>query len=253
MVDDEQHFVCVLNMRDLMIAPPHQALATICLKDIFSLHCFTDIQDAANELSKRRYFAAPVVDSDNHILGIIKAERLIRGVQEGTTQDIQQMFGVSADEKPFSSLMFSLKKRLFWLHINLVTAFMAAAVVAIFEGIIAKITVLAVFLPVVAGQGGNADAQSLAVVMRGIVMREIPTRKRSALILKEGRLGAINGTIIGVVTAMVAWLWVGNPYLGLVIGLGMLVNLFFAGLSGAAIPLFMKRMGLDPAQSANLI
>ena len=252
-VDADLHLVGVLNMRDLMIASPQQPLESITQKEVFSLHCFTDMQDAANELSKRRYFAAPVVDSENHILGIIKAERLIKGVQDGTAQDIQLMFGVSADERPFSSILFSLKKRLLWLNVNLVTAFMAASVVALFEGIIAKITILAVFLPVVAGQGGNAGAQSLAVVMRGIVMREIPPNRRFALIMKEGKLGAINGAIIGVITAMVAWVWVGNPYLGLVIGLGMLVNLFFAGLSGAAIPLIMKRIGLDPAQSANII
>ena len=252
-VDADLHLVGVLNMRDLMIAPPQQPLESFTQKDIFSLHCFTDMQEAANELSKRRYFAAPVVDSENHILGIIKAERLIKGVQDGTAQDIQLMFGVSADERPFSNIFFSLKKRLVWLNVNLVTAFMAAAVIALFEGVIAKITILAVFFPVVAGQGGNAGAQSLAVVMRGIVMREIPSNKRLALIMKEGQLGAINGMIIGMVTAIVAWLWVGSPYLGLVIGLGMLVNLFFAGLSGAAIPLLMKRFGLDPAQSANII
>ena len=96
-----------------------------------------------------------MVDSENHILGIIKAERLIKGVQDGTAQDIQLMFGVSADKRPFSNLFFSLKKRLLWLNVNLVTAFMAASVVAVFEGIIAKITILAVFLPVVAGKGSD--------------------------------------------------------------------------------------------------
>jgi magnesium transporter len=252
-VDDDNRLVGVLNMRDLMIAPPQSSLESILQKEVFSIHCFVDLQDAANELAKRKYFAAPVVDSENHILGIIKAERLIKGVQEGTTEDIQRMFGVGADERPFSSILFSLKKRLLWLHINLITAFMAAAVVAVFEGIIAKITVLAVFLPVVAGQGGNAGAQSLAVVMRGIVMREIPENKTAALIFKEAKLGAANGAIIGIVTALIAWIWMGSPYLGLVIGLGMLVNLICAGLSGAAIPLIMKRIGIDPAQSANII
>lgn len=106
---------------------------------------------------------------------------------------------------------------------------------------------------VVAGQGGNAGAQSLAVVMRGIVMREIPQDKIFRLILKEGKLGAINGAVIGVVTALVAWIWYGNPYLGVVIGLGMLFNLIFAGFSGAAIPLLMKRLGFDPAQSSSII
>jgi magnesium transporter len=110
------------------------------------------------------------------------------------------------------------------------------------------LTILAVFLPVVAGQGGNAGAQSLAVVMRGIVMREIPRDKIYALVRKEGKIGAINGAVIGAVTALVAWIWYGNPFLGLVIGLGMLVNLILAGLAGASIPLIMKKIGIDPAQ-----
>lgn len=252
-IDDERHLLGVLNMRDLMIAPSGATLESIMIQNVFSLHCFMDIQDAAGELARRKFFASPVVDSENKIIGIIKAERLLKGVQEDSARDIQSIFGAGKDEKPFSSIVFSLKKRLPWLHINLITAFMAAGVVALFENIIAKLTILAVFLPVVAGQGGNAGAQSLAVVMRGIVMREIPKDKGIALILKEGRLGAINGLIIGIVTAIVAWTWYGNPYLGLVIGLGMFLNLIFAGLSGASIPLLMKRMGIDPAQSSSII
>jgi len=252
-VDDDNGLRGVLNMRDLMLAPPDQRLDTIILPDVFSLHAFTDVQEAASELARRKYFAAPVVDGTNHIVGIIKAERMIQGVQEEATQNIQKMFGAGGDEKAFSSISFSLRKRLPWLHVNLATAFMAAAVVAMFEGIIAKLTVLAVFLPVVAGQGGNAGAQSLAVVMRGIVMREIPRDKILPLIRKEALLGTINGVVIGIVTAVVAWVWHGNPYLGLVIGLGMLFNLFFAGLAGASIPLLMRRIGLDPAQSSNII
>nr|WP_319492229.1 magnesium transporter [uncultured Desulfobacter sp.] len=212
-VDEENHLLGVLNMRDLLIASPDQTLESIMIKDVFSLHGFMDVQEAAGELSRRKYFAAPVVDSENKMLGVIKAERLIKGVREDTAQDIQRMFGAGKDEKPFSTIWFSLRKRLFWLHINLVTAFMAAGVVAIFEDIISKLAILAVFLPVVAGQGGNAGAQSLAVVMRGIAMREIPKEKAGRLILKEGTLGALNGIVIGVVTALVAWLWMGNPYL----------------------------------------
>ena len=252
-VDEEMHLIGVLNMRDLMLAEPDSALETVIRKDVFTLHCFTDRQEAANELAKRKYFAAPVVDGENHILGVIKAERMLQKVQDDVTQDIQRMVGVGADERVFSTIPYSLKKRLPWLHINLATAFLAAAVVALFEGVIAKLTILAVFLPVVAGQGGNAGAQSLAVVMRGIVMREIPKDKILGLIVKEGKLGAINGVVIGAVTAVVAWVWYGSPYLGVVIGLGMFFNLIFAGLSGAAIPLFMKKLGIDPAQSSSII
>jgi len=252
-VDAEGRLTGVLNMRDLMLAAPEKKLEEISRQELFTLHCFTDRQEAANELAKRKFFAAPVVDSENHILGIVKAERMIHGVQEDLSKDIQQMFGAGGDERVTSSIWFSLRKRLPWLHINLVTAFMAAGVVAMFEGIIAKLTVLAVFLPVVAGQGGNAGAQSLAVVMRGIVMREIPKDKRIQLVLKEGKIGAINGVVIGLVTAAVAWVWYGSPYLGIVIGLGMVVNLICAGLSGASIPLIMKKIGIDPAQSSSII
>lgn len=252
-IDDDSRLVGVLNMRALMLASPDALVEDVSSKDLFSLHCFTDQQEAANELAKRKFFAAPVVDSENRILGIVKAERMILGVQDEATKDIQRMFGAGGDERVFSTIAFSLKKRLPWLHINLATAFLAASVVAMFEGIIAKLTILAVFLPVVAGQGGNAGAQSLAVVMRGIVMREIPKGKFIQLVLKEGKIGAVNGIVIGVVTALVAWVWYGNPYLGLVIGLGMLVNLIVAGLSGAAIPLIMKKIGIDPAQSSSII
>ncbi len=252
-IDDEQQLIGVINMRDLMLASPQQALESVMRRDVFSIHCFVDREEAANELSKRRYFAAPVVDSQQRILGIIKAEQLIQGIQEEVTEDLQRMFGAGADERTNSPILFSLRKRLPWLHVNLATAFLAAAVVSLFENIIAQITVLAVFLPVVAGQGGNAGAQSLAVVMRGLVMREIPRGKVLQLVLKECWLGVINGLIIGVVTAGIAWLWHGNPYLGLVIGLGMLVNLVCAGLAGASIPILMKSLGLDPAQCSSII
>ena len=142
---------------------------------------------------------------------------------------MQRMFGVGAEERSFSSVGYSLRKRLPWLHVNLVTAFAAAAVVALFEDIIAQVTALAIFLPVVAGQGGNAGAQSLAIVMRGLVMREIPRDRVGRLILKETFVGVINGVVTGSVTAVITWLWMGNPWLGLVIGLGMIVNLTFAG------------------------
>src|SRR3989338_10123922 len=117
------------------------------------------------------------------------------------------MFGASGNERAFSPISFSLRTRLPWLHVNLMTAFLAATVVSFFQDLIAKITVLAVFLPVVAGQGGNAGSQSLAVVMRGIVMREIPAQKAKSLIMKETWIGLVNGVVFGVITAVLAWLW----------------------------------------------
>jgi magnesium transporter len=252
-VDEKQHLLGVINMRDMLVAEPTQTLEEIMQTEMFTLHAFTDREEAAVDLGKRRYFAAPVVDGENRMLGIIRAEQLISELQGDATEDIQRMFGAGGDEKAFSPILFSLKNRLPWLHVNLLTAFMAAGVVAAFEDIIAQITVLAVFLPVVAGQGGNGGAQSLAIVMRGLVMREIPREKSVQLVVKETLVGLVAGLVTGFVTAIIAWFWHGNAYLGLVVGLGMIVTMLAAGLAGSSIPLLMRRFGLDPAQCSNII
>ena len=151
-----------------------------------------------------------------------------------------------------SPVGFKVTHRLPWLYVNLLTAFMAGAVVALFEDLIARIAVLAVFLPIIAGQGGNAGTQTLAVVIRGMVMREIDGRTGTRLLITELQVGLINGALIGGVTAAIAWLWKDNPFLGLVVGLAMIVNMIAAGLSGALIPLTMKRLGFDPAHSSGI-
>ena len=252
-VDHENKLVGILNMRDLLIASSDASLESVMRKDIFTVNAFLDREKVAEELSKRGYFAAPVVDSENRLLGIVKAENLLQDVQDEATEDMQKMFGAGGDERAFSPILFSLRMRLPWLFINLATAFLAGFVVSLFESIIAKITILAVYLPIIAGQGGNGGAQSLAVVMRGLVMREIPTRKAWQLTIKELSIGVINGLVIGLVTAAIAIFWHHNPTLGLVVGLAMIINLAIAGLTGAAIPLTMKAVGLDPAQCSNII
>ena len=252
-VDDDHRLVGVLNMYNLIQAPRDSKLESIMKREIYKVDCFDERQKIVDELKQYRYSNAPVVDSQDHMLGIIRAERLIGQGQEDLAEDIQKMVGVSAEERTFSSIWFSMRKRLPWLHVNLATAFAAAGVVAIFEDIIHQITALAIFLPVVAGQGGNSGAQTLAVVMRGLVMREIPKGRFKKLILKEGLVGCINGVIIGIVTGLIAWLWRGNPFLGIIVGMGMIVNLVAAGLSGAAIPIVMKKLGADPAQSSSII
>ena len=252
-VDGEEHLVGVINMRDLMLAMPTQKLAAVMRTEVFALPCFTDREDAAAELARRRYFAAPVVDAERRMLGVVKGEQLLAGVQEDLTGDIQTMVGAGADERVTSTLGFSLSRRLPWLHVNLLTAFLAAGVIALFEDAIARMTVLAVFLPVIAGQGGNAGAQSLAIVMRGLVMREVPKGGTRRLIVKEGVLGCVSGAATGVVTGLVAWLWHGNPWLGVVVAIAMVINLFAAGIAGAAIPLLMRALRLDPAQSSTIV
>ncbi len=252
-VDSDNRLAGIVNMRDLLVTNGSEQLSSVTVREVFAIDAFMDREDIANEMSRLRYFAAPVIDGDRRLLGVVNSNRLISDVQAEATEDIQKMFGAGGNERVFSPVFFSLRKRLPWLHVNLATAFLAAAVVGLFESVIAKITVLAVFLPVVAGQGGNAGSQSLAIVMRGLVMREIPREKVWGLIVKETWIGCLNGIVIGMVTSIIAWIWVGNPFLGLVIGLAMIVNLLVAGFAGSIIPITMKALGLDPAQSSGIV
>lgn len=252
-VDENERLAGVLNMRDLVLAKGETPLQAIMRPDVFTLDPFMDVERVATELARRHFFAAPVVDAEGRLLGVVKSDSLLQQAQEEATEDLQRMFGAGGDERPFSPVAFSVRKRLPWLHVNLATAFLAAAVVGLFEGLIARVTVLAVMLPIVAGQGGNAGAQSLAVVMRGLVMREIPPGRVAALLRKETLVGLGNGLVVGLVTAAGCWLWQGNPVLGVVIGLAMVGTLVTACFAGAAIPLLMRGLGLDPAQSSNIV
>jgi magnesium transporter len=163
------------------------------------------------------------------------------------------MVVVSRDERALSTPLVAMRKRLPWLNINLLTAFLAAAVVGLFENTIAQFTALAVLLPVVAGQSGNTGAQALAVIMRGLALREIRVRHWQRVLVKEVLAGALNGVAIAIVTALGVLLWSDSAGLALVIGVAMVVSMALAGLAGAAIPLLLTRFGQDPAQSASII
>ncbi len=251
--DTANRLTGVLNMRDLLLADEDGEISVVMVQDIFTVNAKTDREEVARLATRRKFLAIPVVDDEGRLLGTIKMDELVEAAQEEATEDIQKMFGAGGDEKVFSPLRFSVKKRLGWLHVNLATAFLAASVVSLFQDVIARVAILAVFLPIVAGQGGNAGAQSLAVVMRGLVLHEVEPRMAWKVIFKEGLLGMLNGIIIGLVTAAGAVLWHGNPWLGLVIGCAMVINMVAAGISGAAIPMFMKSIGWDPAQSSSII
>jgi magnesium transporter len=240
-------------MRELIIADPDTTLDKVMLENVFSINAYAEQNDVVNELSKRGYFAAPVVDNQNHLIGIVKTSELMTQGRDSASEDIQKMFGAGGNERVFSSVRFSLFKRLPWLHINLVTAFLAGIVVSMFESTIAQIAVLAVFIPIITDQAANAGSQSLAVVMRGLVMHEVSRKNVYRLISKEVQLALMTGLIIAIVTGVVSWLWQGNPYLGVVIGISMIITLIVAGFTGALVPIIMRHYGLDPAQSSAII
>jgi magnesium transporter len=251
-VDGANALQGVLNMRDLLLAAPEAPVSDIMIMDVVKVSPFTDREELVAIAARKHYLAVPVTDENSRLIGIVNTKNIIASTEEEATEDMQILFGASAEERPFSSSWFKITRRLPWLTINLATAFLAGSVVALFEGFIARFAVLAVFLPIIAGQGGNAGTQTLAVVIRGMLMREITPHNAWQLVRTEIFVGFVNGTATGIITAAAAWLWKGNAWLGLVVGLAMVVNMVAAGLSGALIPVMMKRMGFDPAHSSGI-
>ena len=251
-VDEQRRLLGVLNMRDLLLAEDDARVESIMRTDVVSVPAHIDREELLAEPRVKGYLSIPVVDAQGRLLGAVRTSDLLASSQEEATEDLHRLFGASADERAFSPVWFKVRQRLPWLTVNLATAFLASAVVALFQDLIGKIAVLAVFLPIVAGQGGNAGIQSLSVVLRGLVIGEVRLRDAARLVSLEVGVGVVNGLVIGLVTAIGAWIWNGNPWMGLVIGLAMIVNMISAGLAGAVIPLGMKRLGFDPAQSSGI-
>jgi len=242
----------VLNMRDLLIAHPSTPIDKILHRDVVTVVATMDREDVANLVRQRGFLALPVVDDDNHLLGVVKHDQVLEAMQEEAFEDLQKMVGAGGDEGALSPAGTVVKRRLPWLFVNLLTAFLAAAVIGLFEDLLARFTALAVLLPIVSGQGGNSGAQTLAVVVRGLALREIMPGMSRWLLLKEMLAGLINGLVIAIVTAAIVWLWSQNGGLALVIGLAMILNMVVAPLAGAAIPLMLRAFGRDPAQSSTI-
>lgn len=204
-------------------------------------------------LETHRVTDLPVIDLNGQLIGAIHYDALMEAVRKESSLDILTMVGVSRDERALSKVGFVVKKRLPWLSINLLTAFLAASVVGLFESTIAQFTALAVLLPVVAGQSGNTGAQALAVTMRGLALREIGTSQWLRVARKEIGAGFINGIAIALLTSLGVLLWSSSVGLALVIGSSMVIAMVAAGVSGVIIPVVLSSMGQDPAQSSSII
>ena len=202
---------------------------------------------------RHRVAEVPVIDFDGRLAGVVRHGALMSAVAQEIGANIQTMVGASRDERALSPVGFAIRRRLPWLQVNLLTAFLAAAVVGVFESTIAQFTALAVLLPVVAGQSGNAGAQSLAVTMRGLALREIATRNWLRVTLKEAGVGLGNGIAVAATCAAGVLAWSGSVGLAAVIGSAMVVSMAVAGIAGALVPVGLNRLGQDPATASSII
>ena len=252
-VDDEGRLTGRVEIHDLAIADPQRPLSEITRTLLAAVQDLDPREDVVAVLQRHPITELPVINHDGRFVGAIRQAALMSAVEQETSADIQTMVGASPDERALSSPVFAVRKRLAWLQINLLTAFLAAAVVGLFEGTIAKFTALAVLLPVVAGQSGNAGAQALAVTMRGLVLREISLRHWPRIVWKEALVGLTNGLAVAATTALGVYLWSGSSGLVLVIASAMVISMVIAGIAGALVPIVLRRFGQDPAQSSSIV
>lgn len=242
-----------VDLEVLVGAEPDQILAELSNPIRIYVSALDPIEDVASKLQTNSIDILPVVDIHHHLLGVVRGKAAIKSLQENIAGDLQTMVGASRDERALSSSFFAVKKRQTWLQVNLLTGFLAASVVGLFESTIAQFTVLAVLMPVVAGQSGNTGAQALAVTMRGLTLREITTRHWLRVTIKEASAGFINGIAIAITCAAGVYFWSGSSGLALVVAMAMVISMSIAGMAGALVPICLKRLGQDPAQSSSII
>lgn len=242
-----------VSIQELALAPPDAPLKDLLVPVSATVNAVSSREEVVELLEKHKLVDLAVIDVEGRLLGIIYNRTLLQAIQEDASADIQTMVGASKEERALSPALFAVRKRLPWLQVNLLTAFMAASVVGIFEDTIARFTALAVLLPVVAGQSGNAGAQALAVTMRGLALREIGVRQWFRVTAKEVQTGFMNGVAVALTCGIGVYLWSGSLGLVVVIAMSMVLAMIAAGFAGALVPIGLTRIGQDPAQSSSII
>ncbi len=252
-VDQKGRLEGVVPIRRLVASPPDRSLEEIMMPDPVSVPPDASQEQVANVVARYNLLAVPVTDPDGRLLGMITVDDVIDVIQEEATQDMYRLAGLDEEDRVFSPIRTSVRKRIPWTAINLGTAFLSASVVGLFEGTIAQNATLAVFMPVVAGLGGNVGSQTLTVITRGIALGEFEFERTFRVILKNMVIGMTLGTCVGLLAAIIAWLWKSDPSIGLVLFLAMIANMAIAGIVGAAVPVILKRLKKDPALGGSVL
>jgi magnesium transporter len=257
-VDENNYLLGVLVMRDLLLAEPGQSAGEVMLPDPFFLRPDEAIRDAMQEVVVRGYPVYPVCDENRKLLGMVHSYMLFEHQKFEISAQAGRMVGVDKEEHAATGWKRSLKLRHPWLQLNLVTAFLAAFVVSMFEDTIAQVVVLAAFLPVLAGQSGNTGCQSLAVTIRGLTLNEFKPGVARKVLVKETLLGLVNGAVVGLVAGVAMIFYAHHSgaeqplLLGLVVVLAMTGACLASGVTGVMVPLTLQRLGADPATASSI-
>lgn len=251
-VDTARRLVGTLSFKQLVVSGPEAQVRDVMEDAEIRVVPDEDQEDVARLMARYNVPSVPVVDASGRLLGRVTYDDVIDVTEAEATEDLLRFGGVSPDEELGGRWSSAVRSRLPWLYLNLLTAFMAASVVYFFEATIEQITALAIWMPIIAGMGGNAGTQSLAVTVRRLSLGQVPADRLRAVIQKEMLVGIINGLAIGLVVSLVSLLIGAQWRLGLVVFLAMTGNLFVAGTAGSFVPVLLERMGIDPAIASSI-
>ncbi len=252
-VDDQNRLIGSCSLRDLVLAAPETPVRELVERHEHWVRENQDREEVARYMYRHNLDAVPVVDEQHRIVGQITLDDAAEALDEEAAEDMHLMAGLSEEERVFGPLGQSLRRRLPWLLFNILTALVAAAVLNFFQVTIAQAAVLAIFMPLVAGQGGNAGSQTLAVVIRGLAVGEVDTRDVLRTVRRMFVIGIIVGICVGSLVGTIAYLWKGSAALGGVVASAMVLNLTNGCVAGAIVPLALKRLGFDPAMGAGIL
>lgn len=250
--DADRRLVGIVSLRDLVFRRAERRMQEIMQRDVKFLRADDDQEKTAREFEHYHYLGLPVLDKDDRLVGVVKASDALEVAQTEATEDMQLMVGLSGEERSHTPWRTAVRHRLPWLYINLATAFLAALVVGLFESTIAKWTALAIFLPIIAGQGGNAGMQTLTIIVRDLALGEISPGDGRLALMKEMILGLVNGLAIGIVVGLIGWWWKSSPTLGLIAFAAMVLNQLSAAFAGVAVPFGLKALKIDPALASSI-
>lgn len=246
-LNEDKKLVGVLSLRDLIVADEDKLIVEIMNDNVVSVSVGKDQEEVAKMMRDYDFLAVPVVDFQNHLLGIITVDDILDVMDEEASDDYSKFAAITDVDSKDSNPISAAKKRLPWLIILLFLGMMTASLIDSFEETLEQVPVVAIFIPLIAGMAGNAGTQSLAVAVRGIAVGNYGGGKKIKLILQEISTGLLVGASCGVVIILTVYIWKGNIFLGILVGIAILATLTVATLSGALIPLFMQRLNIDPA------
>ena len=250
--DSSKRLLGVLPLRKLILARPDDLVEQAMDLHIISVPVDLDQEEVAQMFRKYDLISLPVVDALGRLVGRITVDDVVDVIEEEATEDLYKLAGLDEEEEVLDSPWQSIRLRLPWLALNLLTAVLGALVIAYFEETIQKIAIAAAFMTIVAAQGGNAGVQTLTVIVRGIALGEVPLTQTRRILLKELTISLANGLILGICAGVLTYVWNGDAVLGLVLGLALAANFIVAASVGSIVPLTLRRLGVDPAVASNV-